>query len=202
VQDVSSNAARTILQELALAGSMDFAAVVQAIVLHAVLVMLEADPDMIDIEDLRVVAMGISQLWDRSKGQLTTGDAILLVEVNKRLQSWLPHIPFATPLDIVIPTWETMWRVVGITLAYAGCDVDMAHTFEALSEQPTKDVFMRMSSAVGYSPEMVILEVLRMYPPTRHIARQVDEPHPLESLLPQRILATITDIFPSALERK
>jgi hypothetical protein len=165
-----------------------------------VLVLLDADPDTINIKDLHLVAEGISELWERSKGQVAADDAVLLVKINARLRYWLPHTPFATPLDIVIPTWETLWRVVGVSLAYAGCDVDMAHTFGALSEQPSRDVFTRTSSASGYSPEMVVLEVLRMYPPTRRIARQVAEPHPLKEFLTPCIFAMLSKIFPNTLE--
>jgi hypothetical protein len=147
----------------------DFATCVQIITLHTVLDLLEADVSLLTAHDLYAVASGINTLWDQSK--VGTPDPAILATINAHLVRWLPTTPFKSPLDILIPTWETLWRVVAITLAHVHADAARAGAFAELFEDPIRDVFSRARSAGEGNPEAVVLEVLRLHPPTNNIAR-------------------------------
>jgi hypothetical protein len=153
----------------------DFAACTQMITLHTILDLLDADIHILTARDLHVVAFGINALWDQSK----TGDPnpAILTTINAHLARWLPDTPFNTPLDIIIPMWETLWRVVAITLAYIHEDSAKVAAFAELFEDPVQDVFSRPHSVGegGASLEAIILEVLRLHPPTNNIARAEED---------------------------
>ena len=94
---------------------------------------------------------------------------------------------FDNPLDFVVPAWETLWRVVATTVAYAyACgDDDSAHVKEALKEfvkDPTEAQFRRASGADAdaTSPLLnlelvdvrcIVAECMRLHPPSKHIGR-------------------------------
>jgi hypothetical protein len=147
----------------------DYAECMQVITLHAVLDLLDADTSLLDAADLRTVASGINELWTQSKHGAT--NPTLLPAINAHLARWLPNTPFNTPLDILIPTWETLWRVVAIALAHIYADAPAVGMFAELFEDPIRDVFSRALSTGEGSPKAVVLEVLRLHPPTSNIAR-------------------------------
>ena len=91
------------------------------------------------------------------------------------------------PLDFVVPAWETLWRVVATTVAYAyasGCE-DSANVKEALMEfmkDPTDAQFRWASNTNATSPSpllnsdivdvwCVVTECMRLHPPSKHIGR-------------------------------
>jgi hypothetical protein len=96
---------------------------------------------------------------------------------------------FDNPLDFVVPAWETLWRVVATTVAYAYArrDDDSAHVKEVLKEfmkDPTEAQFRRASDAEAEadatSPLLnvelvdvrcIVAECMRLHPPSKHIGR-------------------------------
>ena len=153
-------------------------------------------------DDIDVVANGINDLWQRSKVS-TDCDPILLGSINSRLSKWLPGID--NPLNFVIPTFETMWRVVAVTVALVLRD---EHTRCALSEylcNPSHRQFTHWPEDYnGASVEALIRESLRLHPPTRRISRAVPVFPSLISFLPsflQRYLVRVTFANIGALHR-
>jgi hypothetical protein len=104
---------------------------------------------------------------------------------------------FHNPLDFVVPAWETLWRVVAVTIAYAyACGGDSEGVKRALVEfakNPTEAQFRRplntntdtywsslinpdseelgQEPAVGPNVECIIAESLRLHPPSKRISR-------------------------------
>jgi hypothetical protein len=82
------------------------------------------------------------------------------------------------PLNIILPAYETLWRVV------LRCFLEITsrtpeHRFRvynqllrAFLDNPTKHTFEAQTSDV--SVKYIVSEALRLYPPTRRIYRQVD----------------------------
>ncbi|CAA7257379.1 unnamed protein product [Cyclocybe aegerita] len=99
-------------------------------------------------QDVTLVAERITTLWRLSKkpGPIPP---VLLTELTAHLRSLVPmngvddELHFMEPLDFVIPTWETLWRVVATTVAYAYGDVAMRREFEAFNADPSEERFRR-----------------------------------------------------------
>jgi hypothetical protein len=190
VQDASYTTAREVVNNMSRAsgdGVVDYADCVQVTVLQTILTLLEADLSAANTTELLVVAHGINDLWEHSKTSTTMSleDTATRTTINNLLSQWLPpNTGFIVPLDIIIPTWETLWRVVSITLAYTTSDIDWEAAFAALSDAPDRVAFSRTLCAGGVSAEAVIMEVLRMHPPTKRIARDVEVQHAVFKTLP------------------
>ncbi|KAH9939578.1 hypothetical protein B0H21DRAFT_33022 [Amylocystis lapponica] len=157
---------------------------IQAITLRVVLVqLLGTDPEALDLDPrgIHVVTRGINDLWRMSK----TGSAIpphLLTEINLRLRTWVPQFP--NPIEFVIPAFETMWRVIAIAVAKLHEDDRSREALGAFWEHPSSERFREWTSE-GPSIEAMMLEVLRLYPPTRHISRAAPAAHiPVLSSIP------------------
>ena len=88
------------------------------------------------------------------------------------------------PLDFVIPAWETLWRVVATTVAYAyTCgDNESENLKGALIEfvkDPTEAQFRRASNTNAtpllntdiMDVRCIVAECMRLHPPSKHIGR-------------------------------
>ncbi|KAI0028999.1 hypothetical protein K488DRAFT_73325 [Vararia minispora EC-137] len=113
------------------------------------------------------VTHGINDLWTLSKRGCGPDAAARaqLAAVHAHLRRWLPEEHHAAPLDLVIPTYETTWRVVAVLIARGGGDGDTyAAPLRALFTAPTDRALC--DAAAG-----VVREVLRLHPPVKRIAR-------------------------------
>lgn len=129
--------------------------------------------------DVLVVTQGINDLWRLSK----TGNDMppaMLETINMHLRAWIHAYP--NPLDFILPTFETMWRVVAVAVALAHKDVDMRKTFAQFIAHPTSSEFER-SEVDAPSVEAIIAETMRLHPPTRRIHRANVVPHTSTSTL-------------------
>ncbi|TFY64221.1 hypothetical protein EVJ58_g2756 [Rhodofomes roseus] len=179
-----------------------FDTLIRRITLHVILVALLAgyvDESAIEVDDLDLVAVGINKIWTLSKSSTYCPE--LLEEVNLRLRRWLPT--YDNPIEIIIPTYETMWRVVAVAVSLAYDDVEATRLFAALLKQPTNEQYRNLADN-SISVDNFMQEVLRLYPPTRRISRvmPVTSPSILTKLLPQfftRQLTVAADI--EALQR-
>ncbi|KAH8992192.1 cytochrome P450 [Lactarius akahatsu] len=119
------------------------------------------------------VVEAISDLWTFSKkyhdGVAPPQVATLLESLNTYLRTWIPE-RYERPLDFVIPAYETMWRVVAVTVARAVHDRGACAAFSAFLESPREDQYVRFEDAQP-SVEAFICEVLRLHPPSRRLAR-------------------------------
>lgn len=157
-----------------------FATVLRMITFRVILVaLMDGDALELDADEVAEATSTINLLWSMSKG---TEDIPphLLDNLNARLHQWIPHIP--NPLDLIIPTYETMWRVVAITIALVHEDHVTRGVFGNFIQHPTSTQFNQWQEGAP-SAEGVIREVLRLHPPTRHISRSV--PSHVASFIPR-----------------
>lgn len=151
---------------------------VQSVTLRVVLagfLDVGADVETFREEDISIVAHHITMLWALSKRPHPI-PSHLLPELNSHLRFLLPdNERYPNPLDFVIPAWETLWRVVAITLAYAHSDVQSLRVMEGLLDCPTNRQFeSEDKTASCLSAQSLILEAMRLHPPSKHISRLQD----------------------------
>lgn len=118
----------------------------------------------------------INRVWMESKKT----DTIPRLEENTELQECLSAIfpdhdftdPEKNPLNIILPGFETLWRVVfrmflEIAFTTGRRHPEWGDMLIAFADNPTKSQFTRMHH--GFSPEHLVNEALRLYPPTRRV---------------------------------
>ncbi|KAG6862730.1 hypothetical protein C0993_001787, partial [Termitomyces sp. T159_Od127] len=155
----------------------------------ALLAILDIDIVDLDSEDILVVSSLITQLWSLSKKP----DPIppdLLPRLNDHLRRLVPDDNFyPNPLDFVIPIWETMWRVVATTVAYAR-DSSESCVLAELHRSPLPVQFGRFDGTHP-SAESFVTEVMRLHPPSQRIARVF----PVHTFLPLSFVKLVTKVF-------
>ena len=187
MEDLQKVASTAIHQYLP-SQSIPFDTFVQAVTFHLVAVsLLGAASESLVLTDVITVTNGINTLWQLSKTSSPPPRA-LLDEINSHLSRWIPDR--TNPLELVIPAWEGMWRVIATAVAHAASDETISHAFTTFHISPTEAQF-RAFEAEYPSVEAVITEVLRLYPPSRHITRAIPNVFPLPSFLPHPIAGTL-----------
>jgi hypothetical protein len=178
--------------------NMRFDILIQGVTLRAIVAyLLDVDVQALAWEDIHVVTSGINTLWNLSKVPGKQPSPSLLANVNMRLNSWVgAKCVFENPIDIIIPAYETMWRVVAISVAYAANDQDMGATFVSFAEHPTLERFADFGEGT-HSPESVVLETLRLYPPTKRISREISVYHPFAKRFPDPLRSLLARTLPS-----
>lgn len=154
--------------------TMPFAIFIQVVTMRVVIGCLLGGniPEDSDDETIFVVE-AINNLWTLSKHRAAPPPpATLLEDLNACLRRWTPE-RYERPLDIVIPAYETMWRVVAVTVARAIHDRGACAAFSDYLESPLEDQFVRFEDARPQQPsvEAFMCEVLRLHPPSRCLAR-------------------------------
>ncbi|KAJ7491000.1 hypothetical protein FB451DRAFT_1221709 [Mycena latifolia] len=145
-----------------------------------------ADISALAANDLEVVSNLITRIWTLSKKPDPIPEQ-LLQQLNDHLRCLIPDQgAYPNPLDFVIPTWETLWRVVAVTLAHVHADAAACEAFRDLNENPSWLQF-RTARLDRTSPsvENYIHEALRLHPPVRHIARHTVRKPTLTTFLPR-----------------
>ncbi|KAF8801446.1 hypothetical protein BYT27DRAFT_7235717 [Phlegmacium glaucopus] len=147
-----------------------FSSLVQSTTLVVVLAgLLEVDNpiDSYSHADIALVANNITTLWTLSKrpGPIPSS---FLDDLNSSLRLLVPDDnTFPQPLNFVVPAWETLWRVVATTVAYAQRDPLILKEFENFHAHPSDERFHNSEFRV----KGVVYEALRLHPPSKHIAR-------------------------------
>ncbi|OAX35863.1 hypothetical protein K503DRAFT_793670 [Rhizopogon vinicolor AM-OR11-026] len=180
--------------------SLDYATFVQSVTLSVVLTgLLGADVEALDPADVAFVTKAINDRWAQSK----TNNALpaeMLDHINDHITRWVPDR--VNPLNLIIPAYETMWRVAAIAVAYSNRDPLLRDAFISYNENPSDYQFRAFTSEGAEaqpSVEAIVSEVLRLYPPTRHISRSVDVPWWKRPFVPSVEVAGIEEIQKSAL---
>ncbi|KAI9436218.1 cytochrome P450 [Lactarius indigo] len=156
--------------------SISFAVFIQVVTLRVVVGSLLGGNIPEDSDEGTVfVVEAINDLWALSKkhgAQAAPPPHALLDSVNTYLRTWVPE-RYERPLDFVIPAYETMWRVVAVTVARAIHDRGACAAFSAFLESPLEDQFTRFEDGRPQQPsvEAFICEVLRLHPPSGRLAR-------------------------------
>ncbi|KZT74071.1 hypothetical protein DAEQUDRAFT_661136 [Daedalea quercina L-15889] len=167
--DIAKETVALHLNNIPAVASLD--KVVRRITIHVILLGLlrdYVDDSAISTDDLDLVTNGINELWTLSKSSTYRPD--LLKEVNERLRCWLPG--YGNPLEIIIPAYETLWRVVAIAVSLGHDNRHALPVFGALLKQPTVEQYREFANE-SFSADAFMQEVLRLYPPTRRISRVV-----------------------------
>ncbi len=161
--------------------SCRFDTFVQAVTLQTILLGLlcvdAPDDTRLDATALHTVSALVTELWALSKqpGALDPGRLSVLREhVDALLRSTgrTTLDAFPNPLDIIIPSWETLWRVVATTLAHVHDDADYRKVMhELFVASHTAQSFRRPLHMGGVSAEGIVLESMRLHPPSKHIGR-------------------------------
>lgn len=139
--------------------------------------LFKADPESLDAEGLCIVTDMISRRWAYSKNTDRTAldQDNSLNGANACLGRWVPdRDSYPNPLDFIIPAYETMWRVVAVTVAHVCChgDDNLLDIILRFSEHPTEDQFQFFKEE-GMEPsmKMIMMETFRLHPPTKRISR-------------------------------
>ncbi|KAI2782756.1 hypothetical protein F4815DRAFT_443274 [Daldinia loculata] len=137
----------------------------------------DVDPKNVNLDDVGIATSSINFLWVHSKTApqwYPLGRRVVLeVALQQILPDKFPCSAEDHPLNIIIPAYETMWRVVLLTFVSAGfrnVDQETADQFRKVIERVPKCFKGKKSKDEG----------LRLYPPTKRIYRAV----PTESQSP------------------
>ncbi|KAJ7494350.1 hypothetical protein B0H11DRAFT_2227772 [Mycena galericulata] len=127
---------------------------VRSVTLRTIIVGLvdpRANIASLDANDVDIVTELITDIWILSKRPDPIPEH-LLETLNSHLRRLIPdEAAFPNPLDFLIPTWETLWRVVAVTLAHIHLDPEACRAFQDLNDNPSLDQF-RISRLGGAYP--------------------------------------------------
>lgn len=147
---------------------------IQNITLFVILVGLlgiDTAPTDILYDDVSVVTHHITKLWVLSKSSKPIPPT-MLEQLNERLRRLVPDADaFSAPLDLVVPAWETMWRVVATTVAYANNSFDVQEAFTIFNACPTDETFRKDAQGAGVTIKNFVAEAMRLHPPSKRISR-------------------------------
>ncbi|CAG8956223.1 hypothetical protein HYFRA_00003603 [Hymenoscyphus fraxineus] len=162
---------------------------VQTLVFHVIMRKFFPQTPKPSDGDVEFVTSRINSLWIASKGITRQDEAHLhnqKKELHQRLQTMfsLSESQFGheNPLNILLPAYETMWRVVLRIflevqfLSASRRPLEFAEQLESFSADPTIEKFeeaTRMSDGMLVSTKYIVAEGLRLYPPTRRIYREI-----------------------------
>ncbi|KAI9042331.1 uncharacterized protein KD926_005626 [Aspergillus affinis] len=152
---------------------------VQSLSLRAAVAVAWKEKFKVDIEDTDLVNLGevINCVWIASKDIRTTRGFKDNHDLQKALSVVFPDHnltdPRESPLNFILPAFETLWRIVLITFIEVGFKTGRHHpewrkTLIAFAQNPTK---LQFETANPISAEFLVKEALRLYPPTKRIYR-------------------------------
>jgi hypothetical protein len=122
-------------------------------------------------EDIDVVASSITKLWALSKKPEPIPPH-LLEELMIRLRRLVPdEEAFPAPLNFIVPTWETLWRVVATTVAYSHDSDEIQRAFQMFNACPKDDTYRASGDGSAVNVKSVVTEALRLNPPSKRIGR-------------------------------
>lgn len=147
--------------EMYIEDAIPFDTAVRRTVMRVILVgMLSdfVDESTISAGDIDLVTRGINELWTLSKSSVYRPD--LLTAINSCLRRWLPT--YANPLEIIIPTYETMWRVVAIAVALAHDNRHALSVFTRLLQQPTHEQYREVNDGDRFGRPLSLVSPSRL----------------------------------------
>ena len=162
---------------------------VQVVVLKtSIHAFFELPIDTLDDHIIGVIAETINKLWIASKAPCPTDTSIqrhqhAQREALKRVFPDMDDTPRGNPLNVILPAYETLWRVVlrcfvEVNFRSGGAGTAWHRYLQAFLSDPTRATFEE--EGAGVSVKSIVAEALRLYPPTRRIYRQVTWEHKLD----------------------
>lgn len=153
-------------------------AVVQIITMKVVCgAFLTVDYGLLSNEPMLRIAQGINTLWAESKNSATT-ESMGIKQFRRYFEQLeiYSEDPKENPLNVLLPAYETLWRVVIRCLVEVvfrpSADPEWLGAFKTFLNDPKESTFT--SKAAGKdkgSVKNLVDEALRLYPPTRRIYR-------------------------------
>lgn len=157
---------------------------VQAVILKTTMYTLFDLPmEKLDATTIRLIAELINRLWIESKSTKISGK---FREDRRELERLLGTIfqvtgeynPSENPLNLILPAYETLWRVVlrgFLEVMFRGAEAgaEWRQVLVTFLADPTATTFRRANDLTGISVAFLVAETLRLYPPTRRIYRDI-----------------------------
>jgi hypothetical protein len=190
-------AARTVTRaELSLSRDevkLNLFAAMQIVTMKTMLkVLFDKSPTDTDKDlQIRKLAKDVDRQWQESKGRLVLGEApdwdfeqqgTLKATAEDILGPWDAEQE-RNPFNMILPGYETMWRVVMRCFLELASSRHSSAAKEAWKERlalfianSTKKQLQEAANDDGLTAEHVSFEILRLYPPTRHVAREHKDP--------------------------
>lgn len=158
--------------------NVEFDTYIQSVTFAVVLsALFNTDLDALHYDDVIYVTNIINKRWKDSKIKDTAAMRRdhSLYRIITHIDQWIiDQDRYPNPLNFILPAYETLWRVVAVTVAYVyHCrDNTLQNAVLGFGRDPTEERFQAFGEN-GQQPSMqaIIFEVLRLHPPTRHIAR-------------------------------
>ena len=146
------------------------------IVLH---VLFELGPLEMDEGDISTSAESINNLWIQSKGTapIEESDKRVLQEALGRVIPEMKHSnPPENPMNLIMPAYETLWRVVlsgflQVTFVKGGSPTWRAVLARFLAN-PSKKVLQHDPETSRLSVDLIVKEALRLYPSVKRVFRR------------------------------
>ncbi|KAI1454825.1 hypothetical protein F4805DRAFT_477226 [Annulohypoxylon moriforme] len=181
IADVAVCKARDTL--LASQDSLPLAVTVRFVVFAAMIYQFfDVQLDETHFADANNAMILINSLWEHSKNletarpELRDEQARLQTALERLLPNCFPCNPEKHPLNIIIPAYETMWRVVLLTYVSVGfrdVDPETAEQFREVVRNIPKYSTLEPKSKVMNTAINFAKEGLRLYPPTKRIHRNI-----------------------------
>ncbi|KAI1652774.1 hypothetical protein F4813DRAFT_400568 [Daldinia decipiens] len=170
-----------LLQHRSVRYSLPLAALVRQLVFVSILhAFFGVDPNNVNLHDVDIATELINLLWVQSKTTPQSyplgGRVVLEVALRQILPDKFPCSAKDHPLNIIIPAYETMWRVVLLTFISAGfrnVDQETADQFRKVIERGPECFKGSKSKDIRTMAVNFAKEGLRLYPPTKRVYRAV-----------------------------
>ncbi|KAG6336996.1 hypothetical protein ID866_2097 [Astraeus odoratus] len=192
-----SQAAEDAVTRLLQNEQVEYDVFMQCVTFMIVLIALfDVDPDLLHLDDLVFVTSKINMRWaDSKKNDITSlAQDDSLDKMRCYLERWIDQDQHPNPLNLILPAYETMWRVVAVTVAHVHCygDNNLREVVLKFADRPTEEQFESLGEE-GMSPSMkgIVTEVLRLHPPTKRIAREIQIPWWKRAFVPSLEIADV-----------
>jgi len=164
-------------------GAIPLVPFVQSITLSMSLyVLFRLEPLSLKEKTVADIASLINELWIASKGfyfrPFVTRKKTELHKALGKIDSTFVFTPERTPLNLILPAYETMWRVVlrcFLEVVFRNDDkatLEWRYVLQAYLGSPTSSRFGESASSPdSISASHVVHEALRLYPPTSRVYR-------------------------------
>ncbi|KAF8507990.1 hypothetical protein JB92DRAFT_653469 [Gautieria morchelliformis] len=169
-----------------------YATYMQAITFVAVLVaFFDHEIPSPEASQVRFVTEGINTLWNTSKTRTFDPSSPTLAQINQYLSAWIPDNPsdpfHKNPLELILPAYETLWRLVAHTFTYVEGSPMHTRTFVDFFDDPIAAQFMKPGTSESPSVHDIVQEALRLHPPTKRIKRGQDNMTSIAAWNPRRL---------------
>jgi Cytochrome P450 len=149
--------------------------------------------------DAVIIAEKINILWMASKETPPRDVSSHKVILESKLGKIFPgssQTPRDNPLNLILPAYETMWRIVLRCFLEVFDQTSWQENLLAFSVTPTMRSFREPSAPPSaVSVQNIVWESLRLYPPTQRVYRHVPFPPDQKGHIPERSCIVAADVM-------